>query len=387
MRSLAVYVPSLGGGGAERVAALLASGFHAAGPRTTLLVDWEDDANRAFLDPEVEVVVLGRSHVRGVAALARWLSRARPDVALAVDAPASLKLLAARRLARTPTAVVVSFHGFSTAMRGTLGRIAYGLAPVMIRLADGAVPVSDSIAGDLRRRHAPPSRLRTIPNPVAARVRAAADETELLARAPTVLAMGRLVPEKGFDVLLAALPMLPGEVRVEILGEGPARAALERAAAAAGVGARVAMPGYADNPWCAYERARVFVLTSQSESFGNVVVEALAAGLPVVATDCGGPREILDDGRFGTLVPVGDPRALATALARCLAAPGDPAPRVARAARYGVEHAVEAYLAYFRALVPAAGRLGPDGTGRAMPRMSGASPTAVGGDAKVDPTC
>lgn len=349
VRSVAVYVPSLSGGGAERVAALLASGFADAGVLTTLVVEWEDEANAAHLDPRVATVVIGRGHGRGVLALARWLSRERPDVALAIDAPASLKLVAAKRLARAPTAVVVSFHGFAAAMAGRLGRIAYASSPLLVRFADLAVCVSAGIADDLGRRGAPAGRLATIANPVPAHARPAATEADLLARAPLVLALGRLVPGKRFDLLLDALAALPPDVRAEIYGEGPSRPALEGAAAR--LGGRAALPGYAADPWPLYGRARVLVVTSDSESFGNVIVEALSAGLPVVATDCGGPREILDHPLQGSLVPVGDADALAGALARWLVAPGDPAPRVARAADFAPKRAVDAYLAAFARLV------------------------------------
>ena len=355
-RSIAVYVPSLAAGGAERVGALLASGFHAAGLRTVLLVDHpEEEANKPFLDPAVPVVSLGAGHARGVLRLARWIAQARPDAIVAIDAVASLKLVAARCLAPRHSRILVSYHGFSTIVRGRLGLAAYRLAPLLSRLSDTTVCVSEALA-----RHmvtdwgAAPSRVAVAANPIPVeRAAPAADEAALLARPSTVLAMGRLVPEKGFDLLVGALARLPGDVRLEILGEGPERDALEGLIARLGLGGRVTLAGYRSQPWSAYAGARVFALTSTSESFSNVVVEALASGLPVVATDCGGPREILADGRHGALVPVGDEAALAEALRAALAAPGDPAPRVARAAEYSVARAVAAYLDVVRRPAPA----------------------------------
>ncbi len=371
-RSIAVYVPSLDGGGAERVAALLASGFHAAGLPTTLLLDDGDAAaaNRPFVSEGVTVVVLGASHGRGSLRLARWLRHPGADVVLAIDAVASLKLVAARRLvpgARGRT--VLSYHGFFGVVRGRLSRAAYRLAPVLSRLSDRTICMSESLARHMIEDWgARPDRVRVLANPVPVeRARAAAGEADLAARPASILAMGRLVPEKGFDTLLAAMGRLPEAVRLAIVGEGPERASLERLAAASGLAGRVTLAGYAAQPWDAYAGARAFALTSTSESFGNVLVEAMASGLAIVATDCGGPREILDGGRHGALVPVGDVGALAEALRRALAAPGDPGPRIARAADFSVERAVAAYLDLFRTIPAARRRARPTPEGETSP--------------------
>ena len=343
LRSIAVYVPGLHAGGAERTAAVLASGFHAAGISTTLVVDDEAEANLGFVDPGVRLVPLLGGHGRSVVRLARWLARERPEAALAIDATASLKLVAARLLSWAPTRIYLSYHGYGPVVRGRLGRLSYRLAPVLTRLSNATICVSQGLARHLVRDwHASACRVVAIPNPIPIEhAHPPADDAALAARPPIIVAVGRLVPEKRFDRLIAAFRELPSEAHLVILGEGPERAALT--AATAGLDERVHVPGH-ENPWSAYGEARVFALTSTSESFGNVVVEALASGLPVVATDCGGPREILADGRFGRLVPVGDHGALVDALSRSLAEPGDPAPRVARAAAYATVRVVETYL-------------------------------------------
>lgn len=343
LRSVAVYVPGLQAGGAERCAAVLASGFHAAGIPTTLLVDYEATANRGFVDPAIAVVPLLGGHAITILRLARWLARERPDAVLAVDATASLKLVAARILARVPTRIYLSYHGYGQVVRGRLGRAAYRLAPVLTRLSQGTVCVSHGLARHLVADwHARADRVVAIANPIPVEHALPPADTAALARRPDViLAVGRLVPEKCYGDLIAVLHDLPPETRLVILGDGPERDAL--AGAAADFGDRVALPGHG-SPWEAYAGARVFALTSSSESFGNVLVEALASGLPVVATDCGGPREILADGRYGYLVPVNDRGALAAALVQALRDPGDPVPRIARAATYATRQIVAAYL-------------------------------------------
>ncbi len=355
---ITLYVPSLMGGGAERAAAVLASGFHASGHAVRLLVDVaEDGRNREFVDPAIAVRRLGAAHAGSVWALARELRNDRVDVALAFGGAANLKLVAAQALARSRVPLVLSFHGRSDVGRGRLGAAAFRLAPILTRRAARTVCVSDALVRHLVADWgALAARTGCIPNAVPVeRARPARDTAELRARRPAIVAVGRLVPEKDFATLVRALSLLPREVTLTILGEGPERGALEALAAALGVGDRLTLPGYASEPWDGYAKARVFALSSTSEGFGNVVAEALASGLPVVATDCGGPREILGDGQWGVLVPVGDPAAMAAALASALAAPGDPAPRLARAARYRPERIVEDYLALFRSLQPEGG--------------------------------
>lgn len=349
VRSVAVYVHGFGPGGAERAAAVLASGFQAAGLGTTLLVDDPAGVNRVFVAPGLRLVPLPDGHAASVAGLAQWLARERPDVALAIDATANAKLVLARLASRAPTRIVLSYHGYAEIVRGRLGRAAYRLAPLLTRASARTVCVSQGLTRHLTRDwRVPAGRLAVIPNPIPVeRALPPADAAALARRPPEILAVGRLVPEKGFSGLIDALARCPPETRLTILGEGPERPALE--ALGASLGGRVALPGYTE-PWPAYARARVFALTSTSESFGNVVVEALASGLPVVATACGGPEEILDSGRYGRLVPVNDPGALAAALTAALADPGDPALRIARAADYATERVVGAYLDLFEAL-------------------------------------
>jgi glycosyltransferase involved in cell wall biosynthesis len=142
--------------------------------------------------------------------------------------------------------------------------------------------------------------------------------------APVVLAAGRLERQKDFPTLLRAFALLRAErpVRLVVLGEGAWRERLAALAATLGVAADVDLPGFQPNPYPFLARTRVFALSSRWEGSPNVLTEAMALGTPVVATDCpSGPREILADGRYGPLVPMGDAPALAAALARALDEP------------------------------------------------------------------
>jgi glycosyltransferase involved in cell wall biosynthesis len=163
-----------------------------------------------------------------------------------------------------------------------------------------------------------------------------------------VVAAGRLRPEKDFATLLRAFAKAAAtrHLRLIILGEGPERATLENLARKVGIADRVLFPGFQGNIAAWLASADLFVCSSTREGFGNVLVEALAAGVPVVSTDCPfGPREILRDGALGRLTPVGDAESLAKAMVETLAAPPDAAILRARAADFSASHCIDGYLA------------------------------------------
>jgi glycosyltransferase involved in cell wall biosynthesis len=350
LRKILFYTYSLGGGGAERVVALLASGFARRGVEVILAVDVEAQENAAFLDPSVRIVTLGPSHPRALMGLSRLIARERPDITLSALGVRNLKHAIAATLAGRRRDALLSFHGHYNAEPHPLDRVANRLVPLTTRLAARSVCVSAwmrrHIVEDL---HGSGKRAVVIHNPVQiGGAIPAASVAELERREPIILALGRLVPEKDFALLIRAFARLdrPG-AKLVIIGHGPLKQELADQARTLGVADRVEMPGYANEPWAYFERARLCAVSSRSESFSNVVVEAMAHGLFVVATDCGGPREIISRPEEGALVPVGDEAALAAALAAALDHPGDPAPRIARAERFSVEHALDAYAALF----------------------------------------
>jgi glycosyltransferase involved in cell wall biosynthesis len=145
---------------------------------------------------------------------------------------------------------------------------------------------------------------------------------------PVILAVGRLARPKDYPTLLRAFAILRDclHCRLVILGEGRERTRISALAAELGISKHTDLPGYVANPFSYMRRASLFVLSSVWEGSPNVLIEALAAGAPVVSTDCeNGPREILADGRYGILVPVGDPGALAEAMRTALENPPDKA--------------------------------------------------------------
>jgi glycosyltransferase involved in cell wall biosynthesis len=170
------------------------------------------------------------------------------------------------------------------------------------------------------------ARLEVIPNFVdAPRIRAAAeaplpDWAKPIFQKPVVIAVGRLEPQKSFDVLIRAHARMRAagtDSHLLILGVGSLEAELKALVAELGVESSVFMPGFADNPHALMRRATAFALSSRFEGLPMVLLEALALGCPIVSTDCpSGPAEALDGGRAGVLVPLGDDASLAQALAR-----------------------------------------------------------------------
>jgi glycosyltransferase involved in cell wall biosynthesis len=162
-----------------------------------------------------------------------------------------------------------------------------------------------------------------------------------------ILAAGRLAPQKDYPTLIRAFAALSAgrDLRLIILGEGPERTALESLIQQLGLADRVSLPGFRDNPFAYMSRARLFVLSSAWEGLPGVLIQAMACGTPVVSTDCpSGPREVLADGRYGPLVPVGAVEALAVAMALTLEQPPEPERLKARAADYGLEPVTRRYL-------------------------------------------
>jgi glycosyltransferase involved in cell wall biosynthesis len=246
--------------------------------------------------------------------------------------------------------------------RSGLGRALVGaLVGHAYRSADVLLSVSSDLAARLERRlRIPPDRVSVIHNPTdIARITLAGRQSLTHApQRPFIVTAGRLTRQKGHDMLIEAFAASRAarDFDLVILGEGPLELELRARAATLGVAERVRFPGFQANPWAWFARARLFVLSSRWEGFGNVVAESMACGAPVLAADCDfGPREQITHGESGWLVPVNDVGALAAGLDALL---GDPvlmarlaAAGAARAGRFDIGVVMEAYTALFLDLV------------------------------------
>lgn len=342
-------------GGITPVVIALSAGLCTAGAKVELLTLGDDDPRQRWpqLHPDLSVYQLGRGRRwQQERRLRRYLARRAPSALLGAGHRANL--LAARQ-AGGDTRIVLGIHNTLTP-----GLWRHNPPRRWSRLrtlrrwyphADAIICVSQGVADDFRRLVPDAEdRIHIRYNPIASPDTEAALPlhpwlTE--STTPVILGVGRLTTQKGFDTLIRAFAQLhqQPQPRLLILGEGPERSALEALAAHLDVAERVALPGFVPNPRAQMAAASVFVLASVWEGFGNVLVEAMSVGTPVVATDCpSGPREILVDGTYGPLVRVGDIKALAAAISGQLVEP-TPAMRLrARAANFTPERVAASYL-------------------------------------------
>ncbi|MBL0351760.1 MAG: glycosyltransferase [Dechloromonas sp.] len=359
-KRIAILLPDLRGGGAERVAVNLANTFVQRGYAVDMVLLSATGEFLSELLPEVRVVDLKVRRIRwAIFPLVRYLRSARPTVVLACMWPLTVAVMWARFLARVPMRAVVAEH--TTWSRSELlerPTVEWQICSSMRRFfpkADGIVAVSGGAADDLARLAGlDRAAISAIYNPIVgealARPTATPSEPQAWCAGAhrRILAVGTLKKIKDYATLLKAFAMLRQrlDVRLLILGEGDCRLALEAQARELAIADSVSMPGFVKDPMPYYRQADLFVLSSTGEGFGNVIVEALAAGTPVVSTDCpSGPREILRDGKYGLLVPVGDAHALAKAMAASLTLQHDRDALMARAQHFTIDKAADQYLA------------------------------------------
>ncbi|HZY45927.1 MAG TPA: glycosyltransferase, partial [Anaerolineae bacterium] len=254
----------------------------------------------------------------------------QPDAILSIQRYANIAILQSRLLTRRRVPVIVNEQnriGFEFQQFGG-GRFKRAMLKWLYPHANAITVISHGIAQELAQDYSiDPRRVHVIYNPIdlaALQDRShSAPPHPWLAEndPPTLIAAGRLVPQKGFDLLLHALTRIKAErfVRLIVLGEGPDRSMLEKLRDDLGLRAVVEFPGFQSNIAAFYSRAATFVLASRYEGFGNVLVEAMACGTPVVSFRCpSGPDEIIEHEQSGLLVPPEDVAALSAAIMRVL---------------------------------------------------------------------
>jgi glycosyltransferase involved in cell wall biosynthesis len=396
---IAFLLDNLSGGGAQRVMLNLASGFASAGYVADLLVckmrgeltdripsnvnvvqlgttaSWRGAVAASLIDPGCVPPVLALlaragkvpGTFRSLAAISKYLKARRPQALLSALPKSNINAVLAGWSYRGITRIGLGVH-VNYSARGLMDKrenaILDNYWSTMMRRyyprADVVIAVSRDAAIDVREYLGlPRERVTSVYNPIAT------PEVNVLCEAvpdhpwfvrdsvPVILGMGRFAEQKNFSLLLEAFARVRQrrDVRLVLLGGNAAsdkprgvREALLAQARRLGVEADFDMPGFVGNPFAYLKRAGVFVLSSDHEGFGNVLVEALLCGCQVVSTNCpSGPAEILDNGRYGELVPVGDASRLADAICRTLDQPKDREVLRSRGREFSVERAVENY--------------------------------------------
>ena len=391
---IAVLLPSLEGGGAERSMLNLATGFLAAGREVDIVLC---QAKGAFLDEipagatmiELEATgglrarwIIARSNLQDffvrlrpvllakktapevarIRSLQRYIVASQPDVILSALPYANLSAIWAKELSGSRVPVIVSERiallSYCAAPSNSR-KWRWRYLPELVRRtyprADRVIAVSDHVANELITTIGlSKDSVVAVPNPVVDGALRACAQQALVHPwftqdgPPVILAAGRLTEQKDFATLIHAFAAVrtDREARLVILGEGRLRDDLEQLVCTLGIQADVCMPGFVENPFQYMARASVLVLSSAYEGLPGVLIQALACGCPVVSTDCpGGSSEILEDGKYGALVSIGKADEMAKAV---LAELDDPTPReilLRRAEDFSVERAVNSYLA------------------------------------------
>ncbi len=351
-------------GGVERMLVNLAQSFAEGGFPVDLIVGTRDNPYFDNLHPRIELVWLGSTDTRQfLPAVCSHLSSQRPAVLMAAkDEDCALAGAAKKRLVDPPRLFLRPSTDYSGQLAGRhSGRLKTWWRRRQVRRwfgqADVLICVSEGVARVMRHILAPRQiETHVLPNPTITELLSTGAAEALghpwfaQGEPPVVLAVGRLVPAKNFSLLLRAFARAHSQMpcRLVILGEGKQREKLLALADSLQIRDCVDLPGFDPNPYKYMARCALFVLSSAWEGFGNVLVEAMACGAPVVSTDCpSGPAEILDGGRFGLLVPPNDEHALARAMLARLNAPRDSDVLRRAVARYTIENSGTAYLKAF----------------------------------------
>ena len=328
---VALFFPDLSGGGAERVMLNLAEGFAQRGLGVDMVLVRARGDYLSQVSPGIRVIDLhARNAYAALPGLVGYLRREKPRALLSTLDLTNLIAILAGRMARTPARLVIRIaNTVSIQHRSPVKKRLERLSLTWLYpRADEIVVISSGVATDLSRYTGiPEERMRTIFNPsippqLEEKAGQALDHAWFsTAEAPVVLGVGRLTRQKDFGTLIEAFARLrkTRPAHLIILGEGEERSQLESLVQELQLAKDVALPGFVQNPYAYMHRAAVFVLSSIWEGLPNSLIEALACGCPAVSTDCpSGPVEILDGGKYGHLVPMGNPQDMAEAIGKVL---------------------------------------------------------------------
>lgn len=333
MRAKVLFViNSLAGGGAERVMATLLRASRERARDFEFSVALLDDEPAAYALPDwltVHQLDSRGSLIQSFRQLNGLIGRYRPDVTLSFLTRANVAAIAAMRLRGRPCIISERVNTKAHLATGKSAGLSLGLVRLLYPWASRIIAVSQGVADTLVDDFGVDSgNVSVVANPVdlSSISSKAAQPASIPVEGPYVAAMGRLVPNKNFALAIEAFARSSSEGKLVILGEGREREALEGLALKLGIDTRVLLPGFCDNPYAFLARARYMILSSNAEGFPNALVEALASGVPVIATDCpSGPYEVLEapehpksgcyvEGRGGLLVPPNDAEAMALAI-------------------------------------------------------------------------
>ncbi|MBM4428677.1 MAG: glycosyltransferase [Chloroflexi bacterium] len=357
---IGLYFSNFSGGGIQRVMLSLSEGFLRLGWQVDLILVQADGPLRAEIPQGARLIDLkaGKS-TRSILKLAAYLASESPAVVLSSQTHLNVSAIIARFLSGWKGRLLVSEHialDFSAQNPNSWkDRLHPLLASLFYHWADQIILVSFEAARRFMKiTHLPANKIKVIYNPIVSQKlleQSTIQPDHPWFKSPglkVILAAGRLVKQKDFKTLLKSFSLLKTKLpmaRLMILGDGKEHPQLMRLAKNLGLEDAVHFPGFVVNPFAYMAHSSVFVLSSQWEGFANVLVESMACGTPVISTNCpSGPSEILEDGKYGILTPVGDANALAEAILDTLAHPIPPEILRQRAMSFSVDNILNQYI-------------------------------------------
>jgi glycosyltransferase involved in cell wall biosynthesis len=358
-KKIAIFMSFSGDGGVERMMINLMQGLVAKHYAIDLVLAKATGSFVNMIPAEINVIRLDTSHTyTSLFALMHYLKRTRPPVLLVAKHRAGLVAAWARRLTGIPNHLVLRLGTTVSAALQGKSRIRHLIWHTSMRTfypwLDKIIAVSEGVAGDIIKITGLTfANVEVIHNPVVTPVLASQALQPLshpwfhTGSLPVIMGVGRLTLQKDFPTLIRAFAKVQERIpsRLMILGEGGERQLYTSLATELGIADSLELPGFVANPYAYLARAGIFVLSSRWEGSPNALTEAMALGIPVVATDCpSGPREILQDGRYGKLVPVGDVNSLAAAIVETLKNPPSSAELKIAVSSYTVETSTLKYL-------------------------------------------
>jgi glycosyltransferase involved in cell wall biosynthesis len=355
---IAFFLPALDGGGAEKVFVTLANSLVNIDYQVDFVLASASGVHLTGLDPKITQFDLGQKHViSAFLGLGSYLRDQKPQIIFSALSNANAAAIAASRLFLPSCQAVITQHVSWVQVLANNStrkeRIVYQLSKFLYPFAARIVAVSTSFLDEIKSmKNVDPEKVLCIYNPVVtSRLLELAQKQPdhpwlTLKTRPIILGVGRLVEQKDFTTLIRAFSNVQSQIECKllILGDGPERQKLEKLVANLGLAGKVSMPGFSSNPYAIMANADLFVLSSRFEGLPTVLIEAMACGTPVVSTDCvSGPAEILDSGKYGPLVPVGDVDALSKSIIKALQNPQDREILKERALIYSVDNATRVY--------------------------------------------
>lgn len=351
---IAFFIPSMRGGGAERVFLNLANELIKVNYRVDMVLAQKEGPFLRDISSKVNIIDLKSSRIlKSLFPLVSYLQREKPEILLSSLNHVNIISIVSKIISRTSSKIIIkqdSYYELSS------NRIIMFLEKTLFKKADHIIAVSRDVKKSLMEILAiPDEKIKVIYNPIFNQDILKKSKEKINhsffnnKKNKVILGVGRLSEVKDFSTLIKAFNMIKTDaMRLIILGEGQYRSELENLIRELGLKEYVSMPGFVDNPYAYMAKTDAFVISSLREGLPNVLIEALACGANIISTDCpGGPSEILDGGKYGRLVPVGDVGKLAEAISASLDSPIDKGALLNRAKIFSIENALEEYIKIF----------------------------------------